>query len=103
MAIIEEGTERDGGEGGRDEKSSRRGEDAEVGEGAGGASVAIPIICYCPISHVLMADPVIAADGYSYERSAIEAWFREVLALGLHPTPNPPPPTPRHEPLNRKL
>ncbi|XP_073986233.1 WD repeat, SAM and U-box domain-containing protein 1-like isoform X2 [Rhodnius prolixus] len=29
----------------------------------------------CPITHQLMRDPVIATDGYSYERSAIEAWF----------------------------
>lgn len=30
----------------------------------------------CPISHVLMTnDPVIAADGHTYERAAIEAWF----------------------------
>ncbi|KAK9808919.1 hypothetical protein WJX72_006422 [[Myrmecia] bisecta] len=29
----------------------------------------------CPITHEVMTDPVIAADGYTYERSAIEAWF----------------------------
>ena len=32
----------------------------------------------CPISQVLMTDdPVIAADGHTYERSAIEAWFQK--------------------------
>ena len=29
----------------------------------------------CPISLEVMEDPVIAADGHSYERSDIEAWF----------------------------
>jgi hypothetical protein len=31
--------------------------------------------CVCPISHALMRDPVVAADGRSYERREIEAWF----------------------------
>ncbi|KAM3861957.1 WD repeat, SAM and U-box domain-containing protein 1-like [Diretmus argenteus] len=30
----------------------------------------------CPITRDLMKDPVIAADGYSYEREAIESWIR---------------------------
>lgn len=29
----------------------------------------------CPITRSLMQDPVIAADGHSYERSAIEQWI----------------------------
>ena len=29
----------------------------------------------CPISFELMEDPVIAADGHTYERRAIAAWF----------------------------
>ena len=29
----------------------------------------------CPISHSLMRDPVVAADGHSYERREIEKWF----------------------------
>ena len=29
----------------------------------------------CPILHVTMTDPVIAQDGHSYERTAIEEWF----------------------------
>ena len=29
----------------------------------------------CPISHEIMKEPVIAADGYSYERECIENWF----------------------------
>jgi hypothetical protein len=30
---------------------------------------------YCPISLELMVDPVMAADGNSYERECIEGWF----------------------------
>ncbi|KAM4558720.1 WD repeat, SAM and U-box domain-containing protein 1 [Odontesthes bonariensis] len=30
----------------------------------------------CPVTRELMKDPVIAADGYSYEREAIESWIR---------------------------
>ncbi|KAK9808844.1 hypothetical protein WJX72_004792 [[Myrmecia] bisecta] len=29
----------------------------------------------CPITQVIMTDPVIAADGHTYERAAVEAWF----------------------------
>lgn len=29
----------------------------------------------CPISQELMEDPVIAADGHTYERTAIESWL----------------------------
>lgn len=29
----------------------------------------------CPITHRVMRDPVVAADGHCYERSAISAWF----------------------------
>ena len=29
----------------------------------------------CPITTDLMADPVIATDGFAYERDAIECWF----------------------------
>jgi hypothetical protein len=35
----------------------------------------------CPVSHALMTeDPVIAADGHSYERAAIEMWFQKQQA-----------------------
>ena len=30
----------------------------------------------CPITACLMEDPVMTMDGYTYEREAIEAWFR---------------------------
>lgn len=36
----------------------------------------IPNGFICPITIEIMDDPVIAADGHSYERMAIEGWFR---------------------------
>ena len=42
----------------------------------GSSEIETPDEYLCPITHELMRDPVIAADGYSYERSAIEAWLR---------------------------
>ncbi|XP_033839066.1 WD repeat, SAM and U-box domain-containing protein 1 isoform X2 [Periophthalmus magnuspinnatus] len=35
----------------------------------------VPDEFLCPITRELMKDPVIAADGYSYEREAIESWI----------------------------
>ena len=35
----------------------------------------LPHSCFCPITHVPMCDPVVAADGHSYEREAISRWF----------------------------
>ena len=35
----------------------------------------IPRDYYCPITHEVMQDPVVTADGQSYERSAIQQWF----------------------------
>lgn len=31
----------------------------------------------CPITLLLMTNPVVAADGYTYEKSAIEGWFQK--------------------------
>jgi hypothetical protein len=36
---------------------------------------------FCPLSRRIMNDPVTAMDGYSYDKSSIEAWFL------LHPLP----------------
>ncbi len=30
----------------------------------------------CPITHEIMTDPVVATDGHTYERNAIQDWFR---------------------------
>ena len=32
-------------------------------------------VCICPISHDIMKDPVVAADGHTYERSQIVLWL----------------------------
>jgi U-box domain len=37
--------------------------------------IIIPAMLLCPIGHQLMTDPVICADGYSYERYNIESWM----------------------------
>ncbi|OPJ89178.1 bromodomain adjacent to zinc finger domain protein 2B isoform E [Patagioenas fasciata monilis] len=39
------------------------------------ASAAVPEEFLCPITRELMKDPVIAADGYSYEKEAMESWI----------------------------
>ena len=39
------------------------------------AATAPDALC-CPISMEIMRDPVICADGHTYERAEIEAWFR---------------------------
>ena len=31
---------------------------------------------YCPITREIMIDPVMTLDGQTYERTAIEKWFR---------------------------
>ncbi len=35
-----------------------------------------PEVILCPITTEIMVDPVVAADGHTYERKAIEAWLR---------------------------
>eukprot|EP00877_Chromochloris_zofingiensis_P001497 jgi/Chrzof1/11348/Cz05g33090.t1 len=44
-----------------------------TGVASGNASA--PGMYVCPITQDVMEDPVIAADGYTYERSAIESWL----------------------------
>ncbi len=47
--------------------------DEEVGEKL--EDEAIPNECFCPITQEIMEDPVMAQDGHTYERSAIQRWF----------------------------
>jgi TPR repeat protein len=35
----------------------------------------IPKDCFCPITQEIMEEPVIAQDGHTYEKAAIEKWF----------------------------
>lgn len=46
---------------------------------AGGtaASTHVDTMYLCPITTEVMEDPVIAGDGYTYERTAIEQWFKK--------------------------
>lgn len=37
----------------------------------------IPQDFYCPITQMLFVDPVVAADGNTYEREAIEFWLKD--------------------------
>ena len=43
----------------------------------GAVEVGLPAAFVCPITHMLMRDPVVTADGQLYERRAISAWLRE--------------------------
>ncbi|KAG2449512.1 hypothetical protein HYH02_005656 [Chlamydomonas schloesseri] len=45
----------------------------------------IPPLFLCPITQDLMQDPVVAADGFSYERLAIEQWIASSAAAGRAP------------------
>jgi hypothetical protein len=40
------------------------------------SGVDMPPSFVCPITHELMEDPVVTADGQTYERHAISAWFQ---------------------------
>eukprot|EP00966_Prymnesium_polylepis_P230158 5325641-Prymnesium_polylepis.1 len=44
---------------------------------AGIPDPSVPSELHCPIIRELFTDPVVAADGFTYERSAIEHWLRE--------------------------
>ncbi|CAG0891787.1 unnamed protein product [Cyprideis torosa] len=37
----------------------------------------LPVEFFCPITHSIMSDPVVAEDGYSYERSALLHWLTQ--------------------------
>mmetsp|Transcript_42509 Transcript_42509/g.136389 ORF Transcript_42509/g.136389 Transcript_42509/m.136389 type:complete len:143 (-) Transcript_42509:101-529(-) len=54
---------------------------AGAGAGAGGGAAhddldsGLPEDVICPITQEVMENPVVAADGFSYEQGAIEKWF----------------------------
>ena len=50
----------------------------------------VPATLLCPITQLMMLDPVVTADGVTYDRSAIEEWFRERSAAGDGSTPRSP-------------
>ena len=45
----------------------------------------LPNDVYCPILQEVMEDPVVAADGHTYERSAIEEWLARSLKHSMKP------------------
>jgi hypothetical protein len=45
------------------------------------ASAPVPPELICPLTHQVMTDPVICADGYTYDRKAIEQHFRSQIDL----------------------
>jgi len=47
----------------------------------------LPKDFFCPITLDVMEDPVTAADGVTYERTAIEAWMARKGAVGIYRTP----------------
>ncbi|KAG2498312.1 hypothetical protein HYH03_003573 [Edaphochlamys debaryana] len=57
-------------------------------EEEGDAPTNIPAGFVCPITQELMADPCVAADGFSYERIAIQEWTSRFTAAG-HPARSP--------------
>ena len=44
---------------------------------AGGVGADLQPFLQCPISHEIMVDPVVAADGHTYEREALARWLSE--------------------------
>ena len=53
----------------------KRGRPSSDKGGAGDDDADAPAALMCPITHVVMTDPVVAADGHTYERSAIMEWL----------------------------
>lgn len=41
----------------------------------GGQNIAVPTMFICPITQEILQNPVVAADGFTYEESAIKAWI----------------------------
>lgn len=57
--------------------------------------VALRDQCSCPISRTALREPVVAADGHTYERHAIEAWIRQDSPAQRSPMTNEPLESPR--------
>ena len=46
--------------------------------------------CYCPVSLAFPQDPVLATDGHTYDRPALQRWLRQRAELHLHQPTNQP-------------
>ncbi len=68
----------DGGSGGccGSGEGSNDGGDLHGDSGSGSGSGSVPNELMCPITLCVMTDPVLAMDGHTYERAAIERWLR---------------------------
>jgi hypothetical protein len=49
-----------------------------------------PAYFICPITADVMEDPVVAVDGFTYERSAITRWLRQQQGMRRSPMTNKP-------------
>ena len=47
------------------------------------SALAVPRSFACPITQEVMTDPVVTVDGHSFERAAIEEWFRRRVSNPL--------------------
>ncbi|KAF8464899.1 hypothetical protein BDZ91DRAFT_729114 [Kalaharituber pfeilii] len=56
--------------------STRVASEVEASAAAGGNSLSIPQEFKCPICYELFKNPVIAEDGFTYEKQQIEQWFQ---------------------------
>ena len=56
-------------------RSAMKRADEEALDGEAAVASPVPHECLCPITRQIMLDPVVAADGHSYERTAIQKWF----------------------------
>jgi len=59
----------------REEREAQERREAEAAEPTEPAERIPPTDFVCPITTDVMLDPVIAADGHAYERTAIERWL----------------------------
>ena len=65
----------------------------DSGGGSGQQAAAVVSSFVCPITQAVMEDPVMTADGHTYERAAIEQWLRE---HDTSPNTGEPPPRRLH-------
>ncbi|EFN50465.1 hypothetical protein CHLNCDRAFT_142667 [Chlorella variabilis] len=61
-----------------------------AGGGAAALNGSLPHHFYCPLTRQLMSDPVLAADGVTYERQAIAEWmaYKDVSPTTQLPLPH---------------
>mmetsp|Transcript_8565 Transcript_8565/g.24584 ORF Transcript_8565/g.24584 Transcript_8565/m.24584 type:complete len:1037 (-) Transcript_8565:470-3580(-) len=63
--------------------TSGRGVASSPGKAMSTRSDSMPNVFLCPITRELMKDPVVAADGFTYEREAIQQWIDNATATAM--------------------